>query len=84
MMYQRDRRSTDRNAPLKRRADDLDNLRSDQKADQYTFPLFATPPFLTWYHRHRKYLLCQRLHPSVTPMILLWDEDEDAEPDLQP
>lgn len=81
-MYRQERRSTDRNALLKRRADDVDNVRLDQKADQYTFPLFAAPPFLTWYHRHRKYLLWQRLHPSVTPMILLWDEDEGAEPEL--
>lgn len=83
MMYQRERRSTNRKAPLKRRADDVDNVGSGQKADHYTFPLFATPPFLTWYYRHRKYLLCQRFHPSVTPMILLWDENEDTEPELQ-
>jgi hypothetical protein len=82
-MYQRERRSTHRKALLKRRADDVDNVRSEQQADHYTFPLFAAPPFLARYRRHRKYLLCQRFHPSVTPMILLWDENADAEPELQ-
>lgn len=79
-MHERGRRSTDREAPLNRRKDDVDQTTSGLETGQSVFPLFAETPFLAWHHRHHKYRLSRQLHPSVTPVILLWDESNEVLP----
>lgn len=79
-MHERGRRASDRDAPLQRRKDDVRQTISGQETGLSAFPLFADPPFLVWQHRHQKNRQCQQLHPSVMPLILLWDEFDEALP----
>lgn len=81
-MHERGRRASDRDAPLQRRKDDVPQPSAGQEADLGAFPLFADPPFLVWQHRHQKNRQCRQLHPSGMPLILLWDEIDEALPYL--
>ena len=81
-MHERGRRASDRDAPFQRRKDDVKQTASSQETGQSAFPLFADPPFLAWQHRHQKNLRRRQLHPSGMPLILLWDELDEALPNL--
>jgi len=78
-MHNPGRRSTDRGAPQIRLRDEYHQPPSDQEAGQTVFPVFADPPFLTWQVLHRRHEVFLHIHPSVQPLILLWDEVDDSE-----
>jgi hypothetical protein len=78
MMHEQGRRLTDQKARnVSEREAEPEPTEFDREACATAFPVFADAPFLTWYHRHLKYDLCRQLHPSATPVILLWDESEE-------
>ena len=78
-MYDHGHRATDHQAPPDKRKDDYDPAPSDQDTGPTAFPVFADPPFITWQILHRKHDVFQQVHPSVQPLILLWDEVDDSE-----
>lgn len=78
-MYDHGQPATDHQAPQNDCKDDYDPTPSDQDTGPTAFPMFADPPFITWQILHRKHVVFQRIHPSVQPLILLWDEVDDSE-----
>lgn len=76
-MHERERSSNDQPAHPSRRQEAPDPVATEPDTGAIAFPVFADAPFLTWYHRHLRYSLCRQLHPTATPVILLWDESEE-------
>lgn len=76
-MHDQGRRSTDQPDHPSMRREEQDSGESEYEIGATSFPMFTEAPFLTWYHRHLKSSLCRQLHPTATPVILLWDESEE-------
>ncbi|WP_300652658.1 hypothetical protein [Pseudomonas sp.] len=77
-MYDHAQRATDHQATPNSRKDE-DPTASDHDTGPTAFPVFADPPFFTWQILHRRHDVFQQVHPSVQPLILLWDEVDDSE-----
>jgi len=78
-MYDHGQPATDHQAAPNSREDEYDPTPPDQDTGPTAFPVFADRPFITWQILHRKHDVFQRVHPSVQPLILLWDEVDDSE-----